>query len=437
MATPNPTSSTSSGDPEVLRTLNAGRGKKGRILRWLLAALALAAVVAAIVVVQKRRAEQPTERFITAKAETGDVRETVVATGTLSPLDSVEVGAEVTGRVVRVSADINDQVTLGQVLVEIDPQPLEARLEESQAQLVSAQAALKNAKTTVTEAELKAARTRELHGRGLVSNQELEAAEAARDRAQSSVVSANAQVTVAQAGLKLARTNLGKAVIKSPIDGIVLSRTIEPGQTVTAGFQTPILLTLARDLTQMELRVDVDEADVGKVRQGASATFVVDAYQKRRFQSKVLRLNNLPKAETTVVTYEALLSVDNQERLLKPGMTATATIVASEQKGVLTVPNAALRYEPTSGAPGGGAQARPNLPIPGLGAGPYGRPPRSGAGGGGARTRGGDAVYVLEAGRPKRVAVEVGVTDGQRTEVRSPELRPGSEVVIDSEAVTG
>ena len=437
MATPNTTTQTTAeGDPEVLRTLGVGRGRARRWLGWLVLLAVLGLAAGGYLLFQRSRAQEPKERYVTGKAQVIDLRETVVATGTLSPLDTVEVGAEVTGRVLRVNADINDQVKAGQVLVEIDPENLEARIEESQAQLVSAQASLRNAKTTVTEAELKASRTRELHGRGLVSNQELEAADAARDRAQAAVVSANAQITVAQAGLKLARTNLSKAMIKSPIDGIVLARTVEPGQTVTAGFQTPILFTLARDLTQMQLKVDIDEADIGRVKQGQLASFVVDAYQKRKFDSKVLRLNNLPKADTTVVTYEALLSVDNQERLLKPGMTATATIVASESKGVLSVPNAALRFEPTStqGAP---AQARPNLAIPGLGAGPFGGSgrPRGTGSGDGPRGRAGNAVYVLEAGAPKRVPVEVGASDGQRTEVRSPALKPGTEVVIDSEAI--
>jgi HlyD family secretion protein len=438
LTTQNTTPSLDRGDPEVLRTLGAGRSGRRRWLVWLVVLALLGLAVGAYTLIQRRRSQQPVERYTTAKAQVIDLRETVVATGTLSPLDSVEVGAEVTGRVLRVSADINDQVKAGQILVEIDPQQLEARIEESQAQLLSAQASLKNSKTTVTEAELKAARTRELHGRGLVSNQELEAADAARDRAQSAVVSAAAQVTVAQAGLKLARTALSKAEIRSPIDGIVLARTVEPGQTVTAGFQTPILFTLARDLTQMQLKVDIDEADIGKVKQGLHATFVVDAYQKRRFDSKVLRLNNLPKPETTVVTYEALLSVDNQERLLKPGMTATATIVTSEHRGVLSVPNAALRFEPAA-AKGPEAAARPNLAIPGLGAGPFGGPnrPRAAAGPGDGARRGGDAVYVLEAGRPRRIPVEVGASDGQRTEVRSPALKPGSEVVIDSEGVSG
>ena len=434
---PEATSSSNQGDPEVLRTIGAGRSRGRRWLAVVGILLGIGLLAATVVYFRLEREKQPTERFITAKAQLADLRETVVATGTLSPLDSVEVGAEVSGRVVRVNVDINDPVKNGQVLVEIDPEQLEARVEESQAQLVSAQAALRNAKTTAKEAELKATRTRELHGRGLVSNQELEAAEAALERAQASVSSSSAQITVAQAGLKLTKTSRGKAVIRSPIDGIVLARTVEEGQTVTAGFQTPILLTLARDLRQMQLKVDVDEADIGKVRQGATATFVVDAYSKRKFESTVQRLNNLPKPDSTVVTYEALLSVDNRELLLKPGMTATATIVASEHKGVLSVPNAALRFEPAA-PKAAEAPARTQLPIPGIGAGPFGgNRPRGAPSAGDGQRRVRESVYVLEGGRPKRVPVEVGVSDGQRTEIRSQQIREGSEVIVDSEGVSG
>jgi HlyD family secretion protein len=431
-----PNTTPSQGDPEVLKAIGPGRTPSGSLLRWLLFAVGVALVAGAVFYFRAQREKEPKERFITAKAQLADLSETVVATGTLSPLDSVEVGAEVTGRVVRVNVDINDQVKAGQILVEIDPDQLNARVEESQAQLLSAQASLKNAKTTVHEAELKATRTRELHGRGLVSNQEMEAADAALERAKSSVTSASAQITVAQAGLKQAQTSRSKARILSPIDGIVLARTVEEGQTVTAGFQTPVLFTLARDLTQMQLKVDVDEADIGKVAQGGRATFVVDAYPKRKFDSKVIRLNNLPKPDSTVVTYEALLTVDNQERLLKPGMTATATIVASEHKGVLSVPNAALRFQPTgTAATQGSAAQRPNLPIPGLG-GPMGGRIRPPGASGAARMGGrGESVYVLENGQPKRLRIEVGASDGQRTEVKSDALKPGTEVIVDSEAV--
>ncbi len=433
------------GDQEVLKKLGVGKNRSTR--RWLtrlgIVAFLLAIVVGGLIWRSRANADKG-ETFITEPAEMGDLSETVSATGTLNPLDAVEVGAEISGRVIKVNADINDRVTKGQVLVEIDPEAYVARVDEAAAQLRSAQASVTNAKTTTTEAELKAQRLRELHSKGLVSDQELEAAEAAFARAKSGVKSAGAQVTVAQAGVKSAKTTYNKAVITSPIDGIVLARSVEPGQTVTAGFQTPVLLTLARDITQMELKVDVDEADVGKVHEGLGATFVVDAYAKKKFPSKVVRLNNLPKAGTTVITYEALLTVDNSERLLRPGMTATATIVTSEKKNVLTVPNAALRFTPpaegATSAPkkGGGA-----VPIPGLGGGRRfgggggGKKPRPASSGGPPPTGSGDPerstdkVFILENGQPRRVRVTVGATDGRRTEVTSKVLTAGMEVIID------
>ncbi|GMV12169.1 MAG: efflux RND transporter periplasmic adaptor subunit [Myxococcales bacterium] len=427
------------GDPQVLAQLGVGKSRKVR--RWLwrvLALLLVGAIVAGVLIWRARTKGATTESFVTAPVELGSLRETVTATGTLSPLDAVEVGAEVTGRVLKVHVDVNDQVKVGQVLVEIDQEQLNARVEESQAQLSAASSSARNARASVKEAELKAQRIRELNKRGLASAQELETAEATLERAKASVGSASAQVTVARAGLKSAKTSQGKAVIKSPIDGIVLARSVEPGQTVTSGFQTPVLFTLARDITQMQLKVDVDEADVGKVKDGQPATFVVDAHPKRQFRSKVVRLNNLPKAGTTVITYEGLLTVDNSERLLRPGMTATATIVTQQVKDALTVPNAALRFRPKSAAAGGTSRGAA-LPVPGLGGptrgfgrGGGGRPRAAGSAEAGTAPRPNrDGVYVVRDGKPVRVAVEIGVSDGKRTEVKSAELSQGAEVITD------
>jgi HlyD family secretion protein len=250
---------------------------------------------------------------------------------------------------------------------------------------------------------------------------------------------------VASAGLKSATTSRDKTVIRSPIDGIVLARSVEPGQTVTSGLQTPVLLTLAKDLRQMKLKIDVDEADIGRVREGQRATFVVDAHPKKEFSTKVVRLSNLPKTATSVVTYEAELIVDNSERLLRPGMTATATIIVSEKTNVLSVPNAALRFRPTSES--GSAPARTGLPLPGVGGPGF----RGMPGGGGQRARGGgrrggasgattdggapakprDAVWVLAGGTPRRVPVVSGATDGRRTEISGPGISAGTEVIVD------
>lgn len=416
------------GDPEVLKVL--GQRRRSTARRWLWRAVTLLVVLGlAAGFVLWRRSRQPSEaeRYVTAPVEFGTLRESVTATGTLSALDAVEVGAEVTGRVTKVHVAVNDRVTAGQVLVEIDTEQLSARVEEAQAQLQSARASQRNASATIKEAEATASRTRQLHARGLASDQDLETAEAALDRARASQSSSEAQVVVAQAALKASKTSLGKAIIRSPIDGIVLSRTVEEGQTVTAGFQTPVLLKLSRELKDMVLKVDVDEADVGKVREGQTATFVVDAYPKRRFSSKLIRLGNLPKPETTVVTYEAELTVDNADRLLRPGMTATATIVTSERPDVLSVPNAALRFEPPAPEKPG-APSRP-LPLPGMrgmrGMRGGGRPPGEAAP---ARR---DRVFLLDGQKLVPVNVEVGASDGRRTEISGPGISAGKPVVID------
>ena len=433
-------------DPEVLKTLGVGQRRKAR--RWLFRLamlLVLVGIVSGVFVWRAQAAKDKGETYVTAEVEKGDLRETVTATGTLSPLDSVEIGAEVTGRVVALHVDINEQVKKDQILVELDTEPLEARIEETQAQLRSAQASHKSSKTSVAEAEAKTKRTRELHKRGLASDQDLEAAEAALDRAKASVSTASAQISLARASVKSAQTNKSKTIIRSPIDGIVLARTVELGQTVTSGLQTPVLFTVARDLTKMQLKIDVDEADVGKVKEGQRASFLVDAYPNRRFTSKVVRLSNLPKAGTTVITYEAVLTVDNSDRLLRPGMTATATIVTSEIQDVLLVPNAALRFEPTDAKGAASSQPRrggAGLPLPGMGM-RGGRGMRGGGNRGGPRPEGSasagprperkrkQTVYVPDGTGLKRIEVTVGSSDGRRTEIESEELQPGMQVVVD------
>jgi HlyD family secretion protein len=425
------------GDPEVVKKLGLGKRRSRKWLPRLLAGVAVAAVGSGVWYWRAKVATPKATSYVTAPVEKGDLRETVTATGTLSPIDSVEVGAEVTGRVTKVTVDINDRVQKDQVLVEIDTEQLMARLEESQAQLQSAQASQRNSSATVKEAESKAARAKEMHARGLISDQDLEAAIATLDRAKASVSTSAAQTTVAAAGLKSAKTSLGKAIIRSPIDGIVLARTVEVGQTVTAGFQTPILFTLARDLNEMQLEIDVDEADVGSVREGLAATFVVDAFPRRVFRSKLLKLGNLPKTGTTVVTYQATLSVENPDRVLKPGMTATATIVTSEVKDVLSVPNAALRFVPPAAAsaqkPSSGL-AVPGLgsPMRGMGRRPGGARPAGSAGAARSAQRPvRQTVYVLKDGAPVAVSVETGASDGQRTELKGESLAPGTQVVLD------
>ncbi len=286
-----------------------------------------------------------------------------------------------------------------------DQQQLEARLASAAASLRVAEAALVQAEATRVEVEARADRSRELAVRNLVSREQLEADTAAARRAVAAVESAEAQVSSARAALNEAQTALGKAVVRAPIDGLVISREIEPGQTVAAAFQTPVLFKLVEDLRQMRLLLNVDEADIGSIREGQRATFRVDAYPRREFNAEILSVRFNPRMVNNVVTYETLLSVDNPDLLLRPGMTATAEIQVAEKDNVTLVPNRALRFLP-----------------PDQREGPSDSP---------------DRVWVLQDGRAVRFPVQTGLTNTEFTEVLSPGLQAGDQVVVDIAPVVG
>jgi HlyD family secretion protein len=338
-------------DPEIEAQLGlsddaaGGRARRVWMRRGAWALLVLLVLAGALFWRARGRA-QAAPRYVTTAVERGDLAVVVTATGTLSALDTVEVSSEVSGRVAEVLVDFNHRVKKGQVLAVLDPEQAQARAQEAAAQVEAANAGLVRARATADEARRKLDRAQELAGAGLLSKDELDTAQATARRAEADVGSALAQTTVARASLDDARSALRKTTIASPIDGIVLARSVEPGQTVAASLQAPVLFTLARDLTKMKLVVAVDEADVGKVQEGDGATFTVDAYPGRTFLSRVEQLRNIAKAAENVVTYEAVLSVDNQDMALRPGMTATAEIVTEEKQAVLLVPNAALRFTP-------------------------------------------------------------------------------------------
>jgi HlyD family secretion protein len=407
------------------------RRRRARVYQ-VLGLLGLVALTLGVIVWRSKSTQAKGIRYLTAQATIGDLKETVTATGTLKGLDSVDVGAQISGKLLKINVDFNDHVTAGEVLAEIDPAQLQSRVEQSRAQVHAADAALVLAKATQTQTQAQYARSLDLSQKGLISSKDLDSAKADADRAGASIASAAAQTTLARASLKDAETSLSYAVIRSPIDGIVLSRLVEPGQTVAATMSAPVLFTLARDLTQLRLYVDIDEADVGKVKEGQSANFLVDAWSDHGFSSKVLSVHNLPTAGQTVVTYQAVLSVDNGESLLRPGMTATATITTEERRGVLLVPNAALRFSPPSAAaktPGGPAG------IPFLGAsqvpGMKGASTRSKTSSGKKIITGADAqglLYVLDNQKPQRTVVTIAGTDGERTEIKGG-LAAGTAVV--------
>jgi HlyD family secretion protein len=410
------------------------RRRRARIYQIIGVAVLLAAG-AGFMIWRGKKATSKGVRYLTAQAQVGDLKETVTATGTLKGLDSVDVGSQISGKLTKINVDFNDHVSVGQVLAEIDTAQLQSRVEQSTAQVNAADASVQLAKATQAQNKAQYARAVDLSAKGLISSKDLDAAKADADRSSASITSATAQATLARASLKDAQTQLSYAVIRSPIDGIVLSRLVEPGQTVAASMSAPILFTIARDLTQLRLYVDIDEADVGKVKEGQSATFLVDAWSGHGFSSKVVSVHNLPTTGQTVVTYQAVLSVDNNERLLRPGMTATATITTDERKGVLLVPNSALRFSPpasTKSSAGG---------IPFLSGGVPGGAPRTGGGGTAKGARTGSKkvitaadsqglVYLLQENRPKRTVVEIAGTDGEHTEIKSG-LSAGAQVITE------
>lgn len=413
------------GDPEVAKTLGIGKSKSRsrRILRWLLLVVLLAAAGGGVWRYIRTRDASVAPEYRSAEVARADIRVTITATGTVKGLNTVEVGAEISGKVTKVHVDFNDRVKKGQVLAEIDPEQLRAAMDEASARVGDADASIRQARATLTEAKQNAARAEQQASQGLISQKELEAAKAAAERAEASVTGALAGATVSRASLKSSKSKLEKTTIVSPIDGVVLSRLVEPGQTVTASMQTPVMFKLAQDLTRMSLNVFIDEADVGRASEGQDASFTVDAYPGKTFPSKVMQLRNEPKTEQNVVTYEAVLAVDNSELLLRPGMTATATIIAEVHKDIVAVPNAALRFVPPG--MGGGPSVRiPGVRIPGAtGKGPGGGNKRPGAAG--------PRVWMLKDGAPVAIPVKVGASDGRVTEIISDDVTPGMQVLVD------
>jgi HlyD family secretion protein len=377
-----------------------------------------------------------TPTFRTVETTRGPLTVTVTATGTLQPVNTVEVGAEISGQIETVLVDYNANVTKGQVLAVMDTDVLKARVAQSRASLAAAKARVEDARATAHEAKVKLGRIQELNSRGNASKQELDAAVAAESRARAGLMNAAAQVNVSEATLLSDETTLAKAEIKSPIDGVVLARQVEPGQTVAASLQTPVLFKLAEDLSAMELVVDVDEADIGQVKEAQSAEFTVAAFPDRKFPANISQVRFSPKTVEGVVTYQAVLTVDNKDLALRPGMTATAAVVTVTMDDTLLVPAAALRFQPPRAGAGGpgaaGGPAPPGLfrifapPAPG---GQQGRPSVRTA----SRTGDKQTVWVLDGGRPKPLPVVVGPSDGQLTSVSGEGLTAGTKVIVGTE----
>jgi len=386
-------------------------------------------------------------RYATDEVERGNLTVTVSATGKLAPTNQVTVGSQLSGQVIKVLADVNDRVTAGQPLALIDPSQFDDQVKQAQATLAANNAAVGQAQATLAQSKATLSRYQEvsrLSGGRVPAKTEMDQAIADRDRALANLSAANANVISARAALSSAQTQRVRAVIRSPVTGVVLARQIDPGQTVAASFNTPTLFVIAQDLRQMKLEVAIDEADVGNVKQGQRATFTVDAFPGKTFPAMITRVDvgsNLSVQDATsssstsstssttaqVVSYAADLSVANPDEQLRPGMTATADIVTMEKKDVLLVPNAALRFKPqTAGAPAAQASG-------GIAGALTPRMRRRGGGGDGAAPleRGSkQSVYVKQAdGSLKAISVTTGDSDGSMTEITGGDLQPGMQVV--------
>lgn len=381
--------------------------------KWVVRIVGLLVLVGAVAggVIWWRSRQDTGPRYETVRVTQSELVATVEATGTLEPRHTVDVGPEISGRVRSVAVDVNEHVTVGQVLAEIDTTQIEAQVAEARAQLQQTMANVRLARAQLEAGQVSLRRIEALHGRQLASDAELDSARAAVAQSDAQVAAASAATAIARAALDRATTDLTRARIVSPIDGVILTRNVQPGQPVAATFSAPVWFQIAEDLAQLELRVDVDEADVGVVHEGQDATFVVDAHQDREFHATISRLHLASHTVSTVVSYEAELRVDNSEGLLRPGMTATATIVTDRRPADLVVPNSALRFVPQVEVRFGGP-----------------RPPSAPEG---------PTVYVLENGQAVPHRVETRGTDGRNTAIHGDGIAEGTEVITGMARATG
>jgi HlyD family secretion protein len=363
--------------------------KKVLVILVVVAAFGAAGVIAF-------RSKENGPKYRTEKVVRGDITAVVSATGIVNPVRTVLVGTQVSGVVKALFADFNSTVRAGQLVAQIDPATFEAQREQARANVQSARANLEKAEASHADMSRIAARVRDLHAKKFAAQGELDTAETNLASAKAAVSAARAAVAQAEAAERVAETNLRYTRIVSPVDGTVIARNVDVGQTVAASFQTPTLFSIAEDLAKMQIDTNVAEADIGRVREGQEVEFRVDAYPDVTFSGVVFQVRNAPITVQNVVTYDVVVNVDNTDLRLKPGMTANVSIVVERKQGVLKVPNSALRFSP------------PN-----------------------AEKVKGPGVHVLDAGKPARVAVKRGISDGNSTEVASDGLSEGTEVVVE------
>jgi len=326
---------------------------RSTLFRVVIAAVVLAVLGGGFWYWKSHRSAGDEGAFRTAPVERGNIRVAISSTGTLSATSTITVGSQISGQVLEVLVDFNDRVVEGQILAKIDPRTYEAQIEQGSAQIASARASLEQAVANQRNARLDYERKSELVGRQLVARSDLDLARAALDQANAQVASAQAQIRQQSASTETTRVNLERTVIRSPVDGVVLTRSIEPGQTVAASLQAPELFKIAEDLSQMKIELSVDEADIGQVQAGQGVSFTVDAFPDRQFRGTVSQVRLAATTTNNVVTYPVVVSVDNSDGTLLPGLTVNAEIEVSRRDDVLKVSNAALRFKPADQAAGG------------------------------------------------------------------------------------
>ena len=361
-------------------------------------------------------------RYVAQPVTRGKLTVVVTATGSLQPTNQVDISSELSGAIREVLVDYNSVVEAGQLLARLDIDKLAATVNGSRAKLMEAKARVTEADATVVEKQNDVERKKKLTVIHATSVQDLDQSQGAYDRALAEAAVTRAGVDVAEAQLKLDEANLAKAAIRSPISGVVLKRNVDPGQIVASTLQTPVLFSIAEDLQRMELRLDIDEADVGQIRTGQNATFTVDAYPERKFPASIRLVRFASETVQGVVTYKGVLTVSNSELLLRPGMTATAQITVAEISDALLIPNAALRYTPSFGEETTGRGFLQRL-LPGP-------PPLRSASPGEATGRN-RTVWVLRDGQPMQAQVVIGASDGKNTEIGRGDLQVGDVVIID------
>ena len=376
----------------------------------------------------------PEISYRTVKIERGTIASTVAATGNLSAVTTVQVGTQVSGTIQKLYADYNSRVKKGQPIAEIDPSLFNASVEQARGNYLAAEANLQKAKVTLVDAERTYRRNKQLLADGIISQGDFDIAETALQSARPSVKAAEGNLAQARGSLMQSKSNLRYSTIRSPVDGVVISRAIDVGQTVAASFQTPTLFTIAQDLTKMQIEVSVDEADISRIQLHQKAGFTVDSYPEQTFRGKVVQIRSAPVITQNVVTYVVVVNVDNSDLKLMPGMTANVSVEVAKKDDVLKLPPAALRFKPKSTGDDTKEKARSDrtgasAQRPAGGGGPNG-----GGKGGPGKSKGKERsqqVYLLKEGKPVAAAVKTGIANNNSIELIESDLKEGDEVIIE------